>query len=116
MKLFDHHSLLENVRGYVQTQIELVKVEAQEKVQEVIKRTIIIIVWVLLAMAILLFLFIALALYLNQVLESHYVGFLIVAGIGVLIGLILLGVWKYFESQAQKENEQTKQAKSWFFD
>lgn len=99
MKLFEHDGLLNNLRGYVQTQIELAKLDAQEQIEQVIKRLIIVLAWLLLGATIILFLLIALALYLNQMLNSSYAGFLIVAGIGMLVILVLIGVWKYLITQ-----------------
>lgn len=97
MKIFDVNEFIENVKGYVQIQIELAKVEAQEQLQSLIKRLIIVLCWVLLGATILLFLLIGLALYLNQVFDSHFVGFFVVAGLALLISGVLGIVWKYLQ-------------------
>ncbi len=105
MKLFEQDGLLDNLRGYIQTQIELAKLDAQEQIEQVIKRLVIVLAWMLLGSTIILFMLIALALYLNHALASSYAGFLIVAGIGMVIALILVGVWRYLTPQKKPTSE-----------
>jgi uncharacterized membrane protein YqjE len=85
MKILDPNGLVDNLCKYVQTNIEIAKVEVQEKIEDTVKKVALIAVLAITAMVFLIFLLITLALFLNKILESQYLGFLIVT---VLLGIV----------------------------
>ena len=85
MKILDPNGLVDNLYKYVQTNIEIAKVEVQEKIEDTVKKVALIAILVITGMIFLIFLLITLALFLNKTLESQYLGFLIVT---VLLGII----------------------------
>lgn len=90
MGLFDNNRLIDLLSNYLKTQFELVKLDIQERIEELLSR---IFSFFLTAFAILITLFFALmamANFLNQWLDSSYLGYLIVAGISALVSLILI--------------------------
>lgn len=89
MKILEPHGLIDNLYKYVQTNIELVKVEVRDQIEQTIRRIMLVLPMVILISTALVFVLISLALYLNQVLDSHFVGFLIVAGISLLASAVL---------------------------
>lgn len=93
MKLIEPNGLIDNLYKYVNTKIELAKLEVQERIEEGIKRVVLIGAIAVVALLFLLFFFITFALLLNHLLgTSAYVGFLIItlalAGI-----LVFAAVW-----------------------
>lgn len=88
MKLIEPNGLIDNLYKYVNTNIELAKLEVEERIEEAIKRVVIIGLIAIISLLLLLFFFITLALLLNYWLESPYAGFLIVT----LLLLLLLGL------------------------
>ena len=85
MKILDPNGLVDNLYKYVQTNIELAKVEVQEKMEDTVKKVAVYAVLALSASLLFIFILITLALFLNQILTSNYLGFLIVS---VLLGVI----------------------------
>jgi len=85
MKILDPNGLIDNLYKYVQTNIEIAKVEVQEKIEDTVKKVALVVVLALIGMLFLIFLLITLALFVNQILESQYLGFAIVT---VLLALI----------------------------
>ena len=85
MKILDPNGLVDNLYKYVQTNIEIAKVEVQEKVENTFKKVFLIAILAVTITIFLIFLLITLALFLNKLLESQYVGFLIIT---LLLGLI----------------------------
>jgi uncharacterized membrane protein YqjE len=90
MKILDPNGLVDNLYKYVQTNIEIAKVEVQEKIEDTVKKVALIAVLVITGTLFLIFLLITLALFLNKILESQYLGFLIVT---VLLGIICAVVY-----------------------
>ena len=89
MKILDPNGLIDNLYKYVQTNIEIAKVEVQEKIEDTIKKVALIAILAISATLFLIFLLITLALFLNKTLESQYLGFLIVTVIiGIVCGVI----------------------------
>lgn len=89
MSLFDNNKLIDLLRNYLKTQFELVKLDIQERIEELLTR---IFTFFLTAFAVLITLFFALmglANFLNDYLASAYLGYLIVAGMSAIISLIL---------------------------
>lgn len=83
--------LIENLSGYVESRIELLKIEIREDVAKAMAKTLIFLVMFFLAFLFLIFLSIGLAHFLNQYLAHSYAGYWIVAaiyGLGFLFFLI----------------------------
>ena len=83
-------NLMENLSGYVEARIELLKIEIKEDVAKVLASALTITIVVFLASIFLLFLSIGLAHYLNNYFDKPEVGYWIVAGIYGIPCLIFL--------------------------
>ena len=90
MKILDPNGLLDNLYKYVQTNIEIAKVEVQEKIEETVRKVALMAILALTGMLFLIFVLITLSLFLNKILESQYLGFLIIA---VLLGIVCAVVY-----------------------
>jgi len=66
-------------RRYLELRLEIFKVDLQEQVQKLFIKALMGFWWLFLGSATLLFFSFALAFFLNEVLESKYIGFLIIA-------------------------------------
>lgn len=82
--------MLENLIKYIESRIDLIKFETKESITEAVISIVRIVTLLILTLFTTIFLSIALALYLNQVLESTFVGFLIVGGFYLILSLIAL--------------------------
>lgn len=80
----------ENIFRYLEARIELFTLESRGKIEEGVVVGIHGIILALFGTMTLIFLFILLAAYLNQVLDSKYLGFLIVAGFFLLVTILLV--------------------------
>lgn len=89
----------ENIFRYLEARIELFTLEMRGKLEEGVVVGIHGIVLALLGTMTTLFLFILLAAYLNELLESRYLGFLIVAGFFLLLSVIWIGAKDFFKSK-----------------
>jgi ABC-type multidrug transport system permease subunit len=80
---------LEEIRAtlykYLEVRIDLVKTETQEKAENAAVQLIYVVVLMLLASLAFIFLFIMLAIFLNELLDSRYWGFVIVFGVLVVM-------------------------------
>jgi uncharacterized membrane protein YqjE len=85
MKILDPNGLVDNLYKYVQTNIEIAKVDVQEKIEDTVKKVALVAILAITGSMFLIFLLITLALFLNKILESQYAGFLIVT---VLLGIL----------------------------
>lgn len=74
-------NLMENLTGYVEARIELLKIEIKEDIAKVLAKAIMILIVVFLAFIFLLFLSIGFAHYLNNYFDKAQIGYWIVAGI-----------------------------------
>ncbi|MVM32252.1 phage holin family protein [Spirosoma sp. HMF4905] len=89
----------ENIFRYLEARIELFTLESRGKIEEGVVVGIHGIVLALLSTMTLIFLFILLAAYLNQLLDSKYLGFLIVAGFFLLVTLLWLAAKDFFKAK-----------------
>ncbi|WP_426489848.1 phage holin family protein [Hymenobacter sp. 102] len=97
-------NLMGNLMGYLDTRIDLVRLEAQEKVKTAFVGTVHGVTLALIGLLFFVFLNLFVALLLNDVLDSSYWGFGIVAGFYLLL-LIIFAVGvdkKLFQSLADK--------------
>ena len=105
MKILDPNGLVDNLYKYVQTNIEIAKVEVQEKVEDTVKKVAVFAVLALSASMFSIFLLITLALFLNQVLASNYLGFLIITFLlGVVSAITFFKVKAHVEKTKIPEN------------
>lgn len=95
-KLIDHAS------GYIDDRVKLVKLEIREDVIKTISRASIFVLILFLGSSFLLFLSIGVAHYLNKFYAENYVGFLIVSGFYLFVGLILLIFRKSIEDKIRE--------------
>ena len=84
--------IVEDVKSYVNTTLELYKLKATEKGAEMATQAIINLVLAGMASMFLLFASFALAFCLSEYFDKMYVGFVIVAGIYALLGLIVYSI------------------------
>ena len=103
MKILDPNGLVDNLYKYVQTNIELAKVEVQEKMEDTVKKVAIYAVLALSASLLFIFILITLALFLNQILASNYLGFLLVSVLLAVITAIAFFMVKQFLTSDKTE-------------
>ena len=82
--------LTDNLKEYANTRYEIVTLKVTQKVANIVSKTTAILLISLLISMFLLFINIAVALYLSSILNSQYVGFLIVAGFYFLLALLFI--------------------------
>ena len=102
-------SLIGNLTGYLDTRIDLVRLELQQKVSSVLVSTVHGAALAMLGLLFIIFVSIFAGLALNSVLDSSYWGFGIVAGVYLLLlVLVLVGVDKAaFQGIANKALKDT---------
>ncbi len=83
-------NLMDNLTGYIEARIELLKIEIREDLAKVLAKAIMILMVVFLALLFLLFVSIGLAHYLNTIFGKPHVGYWMVAGIYGLPCLIFI--------------------------
>jgi uncharacterized membrane protein YqjE len=103
MKILDPNGLVDNLYKYVQTNVEIVKVEVQEKIEDAVKKIAIFAILALSVTLLLVFLLITLALFLNQIFSSQYLGFLIVSVLLAVITAIAFFMIKQFLTSEKTE-------------
>lgn len=89
LKFLKLDGLLDSVKGYIETRIQLFKLEMQEKAANVITSAIFIGLLIFCGLMMLMFLSLALGNYLNEVFGNSYMGFCAL-GLFYLIMVILL--------------------------
>jgi uncharacterized membrane protein YqjE len=105
MKILDPNGLVDNLYKYVQTNIEIAKVEVQEKIEDTVKKVVLFAILAISGSMFFIFLLITLALFLNEVLNSSYLGFLIITVLlGILSGVVFMMIKPRLE-QPQKPEE-----------
>jgi uncharacterized membrane protein YqjE len=88
-RFFKVDSMIENLTGYVETRVELLKIEAKEEVSKQLSNAIVYGSIGFLFALVLLFLSVAIALTIGEHL-GNFAGFAIVAGFYLIVGLALL--------------------------
>lgn len=88
-KFFKVDSLISNLTGYVETKIELLKVEAKEEVSKGLSQVIIFLLLAFVFALVIIFLSVGIALLLTTR-WGAFAGFGAVAGFYLLIGVVLL--------------------------
>lgn len=88
-KFFKVDSLISNLTGYIETRVELLKVEAKEELSKGLSNILVFLLLAFVFALVIIFLSVAIALEIGERLGS-FAGFAIVAGFYLLIGLGLL--------------------------
>ncbi len=105
MKILDPNGLLDNLYKYVHTNIEIAKIEVQEKIEDTVRKVALMAILALTGMLFLIFVLITLSLFLNKILESQYLGFLIVTVLlGIVCGVVYLKIKPLLEQKKVVEN------------
>ena len=82
-------SLLEKIKDYVETRIELLKLKAIDKSSGVISSILSFVVLAVFSLFFLILMSIGLALWIGDLLGKSYYGFFIVAFVYIIIGLVI---------------------------
>jgi len=90
-KFFKLDNIIEHVKGYVETKIQLLKIEALEWASRIIASLIFVLLLSFSFIMMLIFGSIALGNYINQIFNNSYAGFVIIA-LFYLIIVIILGI------------------------
>jgi uncharacterized membrane protein YqjE len=112
LKLFDIDRLLDTLSGYLETKLEIFKLDLKEELATTLSKVIIYVIIGLLAIIALTFGLLALAAFLNDYLESSYLGYLINVAILILFGSVLYfnknkigqSIWERIEKADQVLN------------
>jgi hypothetical protein len=82
--------LISSVKKYLKIEVDLFKLQAKEQVVEILSVFILIFLLLSFGLFIVFFLSITIAFYLNDLLDSRYLGLLIVAGFYTIICIVLV--------------------------
>jgi hypothetical protein len=102
MGLFDNNRLVDLLSNYLKTQFEIIKLDVQEKLEELLAR---IFKFILIAFALgitSIFFLLGLANWINETTQSLFIGYFAVAALALVISLILLLTMKKKE-ESDKE-------------
>ena len=94
MGFFENNRLVELVTNYLKTQFEIIKLDIQERLEALLER---IFKFIIIAFAFGIagiFALMGIANAINQWLSSAFWGYLIVAGISLLVGLLLVASFR----------------------
>lgn len=105
-KFFKVDSLISNLTGYVETKIELVKVEAKEELSKGLSKALFAFIVAFVFAIVLVFLSAGIALLLSQY-WGPLAGFGIVAGFYVIIGIVLIVLRDNIKHKLEKELRNT---------
>lgn len=91
MKFFEIDKLVASLQGYIETKIELVKLDAKDELQLLVARIFVIAILVFAALMTLLFLSLGLSQFFNQVLKSTIYGYMIMGAVYLMVFIVLIG-------------------------
>jgi hypothetical protein len=113
LKFLRLDGLLSNLSGYIESRVDLVKIEIREEVAGILSRGLIMMLIIMVGLMCMLFLSLAAAQYLNTLLMSEYLGYVIVALFyGLLVGFLLIfrkSFFRMFEKQIVEMIRQRQQ-------
>ena len=107
MGLFDNNRLIELLSNYLNTQFEIIKLDVQEKLEELLAR---IFKFILIAFALgitSIFFLLGFASWINETTQSLFIGYFAVAALALIISIILLLTIKKKEESVEESPEQT---------
>jgi hypothetical protein len=89
LKIFDFQKVIEAFNGFIETKVEILKLDAREEIGTLIAKLLVLLLISLFSAMILFFVSLAGAYAINKGLESAYAGLLIVGGFYLLIAIVL---------------------------
>ena len=103
LKFLHLDNFIQNITGYVEARIELMKVEIKEDVAKAISRGLVSIAMLLIGFMFLVFFSVGLAHYINEFFDKPYAGYWSVAGLYAIILVFLVvfkgKIYQYFEAK-----------------
>lgn len=110
LKFLRLDGIINNLSGYLETRVALVKIEIREEVASILSKGLMLMVIFMVGFMFLLFLCIGLAAYLNTVLESPFGGYMIIAVFfGLLLSILLIFRKTFFRLLGKQFAELIKQ-------
>jgi uncharacterized membrane protein YqjE len=103
LRLFKLENVLQSVTGYVETRVELFKLEIRTDVAKAISRAMALLFLSFLAFLFLLFLSIGLAFFMNSIFESQHIGFFILAVVYGVLFLVFYLTRKSIEANLERQ-------------
>jgi Putative Actinobacterial Holin-X, holin superfamily III len=97
LKLNSIDKLIESASGYLEAKFQLLKLELREEMAGFLVKSILIMTMLLLTTFMILFAGVGAALWLNDWLDSNYLGFLIIGGV-LLLKIIFILLLKFTDS------------------
>ena len=94
-ELFQVDKLIENISGYIETRLELFKLDIQEGLAKILANLAFFSILLLLVLIVLIFISMTVSFYLNKALDSSFLGF----GIVALFYLLLLVLFILFSKK-----------------
>jgi uncharacterized membrane protein YqjE len=94
--------LIENVSGYIEARVQLLKIEVREDVAKAMTRALMFGFILLLAFLFIVFFSIGLALFLNRYFADSFVGFWIVAGFYLFLFLLAAALRKQIHQKLER--------------
>ncbi len=85
-------SLVENISGYLENKLELLKIELKEDAADLAAKFTVVLIAAFLMFAFVIFLSLALGIILNLALESDYLGYLLVAATYLLVFILIIAL------------------------
>ena len=90
IKLLKLDKILDNLVGYVETRLELYKIQFKEEIAKAIGILVLIMISVAVFGLMVVFLSLAAANHLNTLLNSKFIGFLIIAVVYLILGVLIV--------------------------
>jgi len=112
LKFLKLDGLLSNLSGYIETRVQLLKLEVREEIAKVISHGLIIGVCFLFALLFVIFVSIGLANYINVIFGKPYIGYLMVSGFYALLFIVIILLRKNIAQYIERNlKEQINKAK-----
>lgn len=110
--MIDFDKLLDSLSGYLETKIELIKLDIEHEVQKLITKAVLIVFMGLAISLAVVLLSIGASLLINELLESEFLGFVIISGGYLLIAYLVYlrrdAILKAVAKGLTEDNEQTE--------
>ena len=111
MKIFDIDKLVDNLTGYIETKIELIQLDVKEELTQLIAKVIAFSIVIFFGLLAVVFISIGLSALLNNYLESHYQGYLLVGLLYLILAVVFFGVRtsiiQKIKSNSSEESDKT---------
>jgi uncharacterized membrane protein YqjE len=111
-KFFRLDSLVNSLTGYVETRVELLKIEVREEIVKVVSYGLMIAICCLLGLLCLVFLSIGLANYISEQFRTSFTGYWIVSGSYALIFFVIIlfrkNIGRFIEDHLKEQSKHHK--------